>query len=326
MTAPPRAGQAPPWLSLSCIGLGLIALLTAHVALLVRGETLLRHFLLPGSVALAHLFVLGWLTLVMMGALYQLTPVIAQAPLASVRLAVVQVVLYVAGVGGLVQSFAFGGTGSLPVHAAGAVAGVALFLLNIALTLRRVAAWTAPARYLAAAVALLGATVALGLLFALDLRYGWFPLPAGRIAIHAHLGIAGWMGLLLAGVSYRLVPMFALVRGHDERLAVRNLALLCVALVALAAALTFGLRGVALVAPAMALGAGYLIYVADMTRLYRRRLRRRLDLYAWALFASLGCLALTVVLGVLAAGGRCSGGSARSAGPWPMPTPRSAGG
>jgi cbb3-type cytochrome oxidase subunit 1 len=303
MIMPRQDGQAPPRLSLAFFVTGFVALAGAYAWLALHADAILLHYLLPEGVTLAHLVVLGWLTMVMMGAVYQLISVLVQAPLYSVRLAVIQYLLFAGGAAGLVESFATSRISSLPIHGITAVAGVLLFLINIGLTFRRIRDWSAPARYLAASLGFLALTVSLGFLYALDLRYGWFPVTTHRLALHAHLGIAGWMGLLVTGVSYRLLPMFVLVRGHDERIARWNLGLLSGSLLALAAMLVLDAPRPFIVAPAVALAAGYLVYAWDIARMFRARLRRRLDLYAWHLFLSLGCLVASAVAGVLTATG-----------------------
>ncbi len=298
MNIPPRAGQAPPWLSLAFFVAAFLALLAAQAVLIAEGETLLRHYLLPRSVALAHLAVLGWVTMAIIGATYQLVSVLVQARLWSVKLAVVQGVLFFAGWLGLVESFWVGQFDSLPVHGATAFAGIALFLLVAGMTFRRITEWNASARYMAAALGALALTVSAGFLYTFALDYGWFPVTTRRIALHAHLGIAGWMGLMLMGVSYRLLPMFLLVRGHSERLARANLWLLISALLALVTALALDAPRPLIVAPALALAAGFAVWLIDAARMFRLRLRRRLDLYAWHLFLGAGALVLTIVAGL----------------------------
>ncbi len=185
-----------------------------------------------------------------------------------------------------------------PTTGPAAIVAVAIYLLNVALTFRRIQEWTVPARYLAAALTFLGLTVSVGFLYALDLHYHWFPISTNRLAVHAHLGVGGWMTLMLVGVSYRLIPMFTLVRAHDERLAKVNLLLLGGAVTLLVAGLLFDAPAVVLIVPALALAAGLALYAWDARRMFAARLRRRIDLYAWHLFISFAGLALTIVAGL----------------------------
>ncbi len=289
-------------LPLGFFAAALAALVLAHLLLLWDGASILRYSLLPEDVALAHLIVLGWLTMALMGACYQSLPALAGAPLFSVRLGVVQLVLFAGGVAGLVESFATGRTASLPIHGATAVAAVLLFVVEVGLSLRRAAHWRLPMRYLAAAVALLAVTVGLGFLFALDLRYHWFPIAAHRLAIHAHLGIGGWLGLAVAGVTYDVPPTTEDARDSGRPLPNGNLVLLVVSLAALAAVLAAGGGPGWRTAAAAIVATGFLIYVVDIV--WHIRPWQALDPRRLHLVASLGCLTALAVMGVLTASGR----------------------
>jgi cbb3-type cytochrome oxidase subunit 1 len=303
----PQGAPTSPWLSLGFFFVAFAGLIAAYAMLVVHADRVLLHYILPEGVAITHITVLGWATMVVMGALYQLAPVLVQADLASKRLAAAQLVVYVLGVGGLVESFALGKAGSLPMHGAVAVLAVVLFLVNMALTLRRIRVWSVPAAYLVAALCFLTATITLGFLYALAKAYGWFTVELDMVAMHAHLGIGGWLSLVLMGVSYRLFPMFSLARGVDHKLARANLALFSLSIAALAAGLALGAPRWWTLLAGISVAAGVLMYVADVYRMYRRRLRRRWDLYFSHVSLSLGALLLTAVAGLLLAAGEPAG-------------------
>lgn len=66
---------------------GLLALFFSAGWLVARPEILARYHYSPGAIALTHLFVLGWLGFIVMGAMYQLVPVALETKLFSERLA-----------------------------------------------------------------------------------------------------------------------------------------------------------------------------------------------------------------------------------------------
>lgn len=160
--------------------------------------------------ALTHLLTLGFATMVMTGALTQILAVVAgrQIP----RLVPISTLTH----GGL-------------------TAGAAM--LSMAFLLREPSLFTAAAAVLAAAIlpfaaaaawaafrsrapgptlpgirlALLALTITALIGAAMALQRGGLTLPMGSgVAYHVTWGLAGWIGLLVVGVAYQVVPMFQL--------------------------------------------------------------------------------------------------------------------
>ena len=298
-------GNSPPLgLPLGFFLVGPLAFVAINALLVFDGGQLLSYYLLPADLSLTHLVTLGWVTMVMMGALYQLVPVIFQTRLHSARLGRWQFALYVFGVAGLVTSFHWLWTPGLAVFGSVVVLAVAFFLYNMARTLWRPPAWTVVGWYLAHSLSYLGMTVISGLTFALDLRFNWFPIPEHVLAAHVDLGLIGWFTLTLMGVSYQLVPMFGLVHGHSFRLARWILRVLNPGIFLLFISLLLDWpRPVALLSVGM-IGIGVTAYAFDVCRMFRRRRRRLLDLTQWHTIPSTLCLlAAMLALGRIALGG-----------------------
>lgn len=276
-SAVPPARVVAPYLVAAPLGLAM-----AGVALLTAPEGTLDGPSTPALLAATHGIVLGWLTMSIMGATLQLTTSVLGGRPPAVPLAMSAFVLYATGVALLVGAFA---DWRLPLLVAGggfAVAGLACYLAAAARPL-----WTArpvspELTSLRLAHLCLGATVALGLTWALALRFGWFAVTPALVAAHAHLGIIGWLAIAITGVTYRLLPMFGIVRGVTPRFA-RQLpgALAAMAVVACAVYPLDPppLARAGLEAVLAALGG---VWLADAVRLYRGRLRRKPDLYSRA--------------------------------------------
>src|SRR5690606_37844433 len=107
---------------------------------------------LPANIAITHALLLGWLTLTMMGATYQLGPVVLGGALLSERLARVQFVVHVTALAAFV--WAVHQWHMVTMGAAGGVLVLSLLLyaLNVGVAIRRGATWTLPRAYAAAAV------------------------------------------------------------------------------------------------------------------------------------------------------------------------------
>jgi hypothetical protein len=185
---------------------------------------------------------------------------------------------------------------------------VAVALLVLARTLRSAPQSNLSGRYIASALVYFGLVVTLGIVFVLNRRLGFWPIAVlPSIAGHALLGGAGWLTLLIVGVSYKLVPMFALTHDVDERLGRLNLVLLNLAVPSLALVLLLDGPIWLRLPLALTLAAGCGIYIYDMARILRRRLRRKLDVALRAFRVALGYLALTALLGTLLAAGAFDG-------------------
>jgi hypothetical protein len=144
---------------------------------------------------------------------------------------------------------------------------------------------------------------ALGVTWVGGLQYHWFAITFGGLSAHAHLGLVGWLGLTLMGVSYQLVPMFNVAPRTVPRFGTCALLLTIVATLAFAGVMFFDPPPAVRLALAAGLAAGPLLWSTDMVAVLRQRNRRRLDVQGWATLASLGFLWLAILLGIGAAAG-----------------------
>ncbi len=293
----PRHAPAP-WLPLPFLLSGPLALAAAHLLLAVRVGTVTGSYRATATIAVTHLLVLGAIIGTMMGALYQMTPVIFVAQAADGRLGLTQTMLYTGGWALMVVGFLSGGTGILAAGGTCVVLAVLLFLFIIGRVLRTATQWDTAGWYILTAFAFLVATVGVGLTFALDWRFGWFPIPPHLLAIHVHLGGIGWLTLLIMGVSYRLVPMFAIAPAPAGILARGNLGAFVGLLIGLVILLWRDAARPAVAIIAWGLAVCVSIYLFDMARLYRAR-RRRWDLTLVTMWGGMTCLGVAAVMGAL---------------------------
>lgn len=168
------------------------------------------------TLVLTHLLALGYLAMVMLGAFTQMAPVAAGAPLpgvgASARLS--QVALFLGA-----PLLAWGMIG----HAPGLSSGAGLASLGLTATaiiglraLLRAPKGATRQAMRAALTALLGAMLA-GLGLAAWLAGVWAPADAiGLVDSHALLGLVGWIGLLVVGSAYQVVPMLQITPDYPD--------------------------------------------------------------------------------------------------------------
>ena len=173
----------------------------------------------PEGLFRVHLLVLGWATMIAMGAVYQLINVILQKQYFSVKLGFVHYGFFAVGTTGLLIGFFGADTMWIAVCAATAVIGILLFAVNIGITLRSARQWNAITISTASAIVCLALTGLLGAAMGLDMEYGWFGGIHERLfGAHIWLGTVGWFGTLIIGFSFKLLPMFYLSHHYPTKL------------------------------------------------------------------------------------------------------------
>ena len=193
----------------------LFALLAAAVMLWYGADLFVSRWS-PATLAVVHLLTLGCMTMVMAGAMTQMLPVLAGAPVARPRM-VAAIVHSALSVGTLLLAGGF-------LFAQPLLLKIAIVLLGVGLGFFVVATLHTLSRTrLTATIFAVGlATVALGitLLFGLTLGAGraWgIALPSLSMRdLHPAWGLMGWTGLLVVGVAYQVVPMFQITPNYPR--------------------------------------------------------------------------------------------------------------
>lgn len=204
--------QAPPLsIPMSFFLAAPVGLVLAGLVLLFGGQGLLVHPPAPETILFVHAATLGFLTLVMTGALYQMTPVVASSPVPWIRLAHFAFALFILGLLGLV-AFAFGwlpaGPGFYTIELAAHV-----FAIPVLVALMKSKTGTVTVVGMRWALAAFLVVVSLGAHLAIIWIGG--PYPTDRpllLEVHIFFAICGWVGGLIAAVSWQVLPMFYLTR------------------------------------------------------------------------------------------------------------------
>lgn len=172
----------------------------------------------PVMWTVAHLTLLGWGTMIAMGAMYQLVTVAFQVPLYSEKLGTIQYYIYTIGVLGLLWGFFSFNPFILNLFGFLAFLGALLFIYNIFKTIGKMSKQTYISAFVLSSVSYLFLTVLLGLILALNLKWSFLGSLYNRLfPIHILLGLIGWFTLLIIGFSFKMVPMFTLSHGFSEK-------------------------------------------------------------------------------------------------------------
>jgi hypothetical protein len=293
----PRSQRPAARLSAICFAVASVFFLCGWGLASIAAPHLLDFFYQPRPLAVTHTFTLGWVSLMMIGVLYQYVPALTKRPLGLPALAPFQVGLFVAGVVGLVSHFWLGATDATAWSAAMIAVSVLLFAAEIGPSLLRAERWDATVLGIGVALLCFVATALLGFLFALDKAWSFLPGSVlTNIAGHAHLGLLGWITLTICAVSYRMVAAFLLPTEVFPVSARRQIALLSGAVVALAVTLMWRTNWVWPFALAVLAAMGW--YGLIIGRLLRTR-RMPVDWSICHVFAALAHLAAAAVCGML---------------------------
>lgn len=177
---------------------------------LISHQSFIGHYFHPKLLAITHITTLGWISLVIIGSLYQLAPVISNSKLYSLKLAQTSYLLLVIGTIILAYCFWQFNVGYL-IQIASLIlfTGISLFAINIFLTTYKAEEKNIESDFLVSSVIWLCMTAFLGVLLAFNFRYTFLPKEhLYFLKIHAHIGIVGWFFCLIIGIASKLVPMF----------------------------------------------------------------------------------------------------------------------
>jgi len=198
-----------------------LCFLLLAVMLLFSTDVFVGHYFHPQLLALTHLAALGWASLIIFGACYQLLPVVLETGLYSFKLAWLSFLLFVPGMVLLVRSFWVFEPGIwMQLGAVFLLSGILLFAMNAVLTTRKKEKKeTLHEEFILTACFWLIGTALLGLLLVFNFRYAFLPKDHLHfLKLHAHMGIAGWFLLLVIGVSAKLIPMFLVSKDQRQNL------------------------------------------------------------------------------------------------------------
>lgn len=166
-----------------------------------------------------HLLVLGWATMIAMGAVYQLIHVVLQRNIYSTRLGYIHFAFYSIGTIGLLIGFFHFNSAWIGAFAVLAAIGIILFVLNTVWTIVQAKQWNPITLSTLFALIYLALTAIVGVLMGLNFAFQfWGGFHDRLLSAHIWMGSLGWFGLLISGVSYKMLPMFYLSHNQPTQL------------------------------------------------------------------------------------------------------------
>lgn len=264
----------------------------------------------PTTIATVHLLTIGWLTVLMLGALHQFIPVITAQGTVAGKSALVSLISILTGLGGMEAGFLTldgqlpsAALVALPLGGILVLAGVAIAAASLSRTLWHARPLPFSACFVAAGLAFvfaaLGMGVVLGCAFSSPEILRWTGVFTDGLRLHLLAGLVGWFTLTAMGVSYRLLSMFTLAPEERGPIGIAVFVLSAGGLAAtwlldLATVLGAPIPSIVIVIAAAATGLGLALYVLDMARLYRARRRQKLELNTGMALPALGAFAVSI--------------------------------
>ncbi|WP_210367804.1 hypothetical protein [Bacillus sp. REN3] len=259
------------------IGFSMPALILSQLLMLLNGDLLVSGaFRTPAIWASAHLFLLGWALMTVMGAMYQLVPVAFLTPIWNERFGFVQFTVTASGIGSFAL-FLYINPGHALFPGILTLTGILMFLVQMFMTLKSQAKATVLTLFICAALFSLLGTVSLGLTLVISMATG-FASEYFQAIFHSHilLGTAGWFSLLIFGFSYKMVPMFSLSHEYTMKPAPFLFAIYALGLITtlysfIADSNSYSIMGTFL------LFAGFVLFAWHIKLIIDRRVKRKLD-------------------------------------------------
>ncbi len=254
-------------------------------------------FILDAKVlSFVHLFLLGFVMMVIFGAMAQLVPVVLEVGHAAVEL--FYAIWPLLGIGTLLMVAGFlGYPALLPYGGMIVLISMMIFVLEIFTTMRKVE----KLNIVMSSVLISNTFLFFGIIFGLVMALGY----AGTIEVdimpllrsHVYLVIGGYVTMTLMGLSVVLLPMFGLSHGFSMKPLeiAMTLMSLSVVLVVVSSFIKFVIIGY--IAYALAV-ISLLFYFYLVYNIFKTRARKEIDIYVQSLIYAYISMLVTLVFGV----------------------------
>ena len=281
---------------------GSIAFIIATIVMFFTAGDLAVGFITPKILSLVHIMILGWITMIIFGALYQLIPVVMEVKLYSEKLAMASFITLGLGTPLMAISFWFDFISDTYLMMTGGslvILSVIMFVINTLGSAVQTVNKTIENRFIVTSIFWLLLTVLLGLsiiLFPNIQAYGSFQ-------IHIHLGIIGWFMMLVVGVASTLMPMFFIAHQLNKKCLERAYWFINGGLIILLISMFMDLGNYAKIGAGLVIALGFIMFFRYNFGAYKKRLRRSLDIGMKLSVLAFSLFVITIITGFLSAFG-----------------------
>ena len=273
---------------------GSIIYLISIIALLfINSNSNLNDFTIVGW---THLFLLGFVMVVIFGAMAQLVPVVLEVGHFSIDLYYIIFPTLALGTILMVIGFWFFSQ-LLPYGGLLVLISMAIFLFETLKTLQKTDANTLTVKCVKAGNIFLTVAIAIGFLMALAISLG-VGLDLGRLLpIHIVLVLFGYVTITIIGISMVLLPMFGLAHGYDSSDVEKAFKIIVYSIIAFTILKLIGLDFLSNIA-ILAIAVGIFFYLKQLKTLYEIRARKVLDIWYKHIYVAFISLAIATVFAI----------------------------
>lgn len=255
---------------------GAVWLLASSILLLLNGEMLHGHFFNPALLSITHMIVLGYITSLIFGALFQLLPVISGKKLYSEKSILYAFMIFQVSLVVFCTKFYLFQPDSIFIGSAfGILMAISWFACHAFISLKE--AKSISVDFIKSSLLWLLLVCGIGVIMAMNFKLAILPADHIKIlSLHFFSGLGGWIILLIIGVSSKLIPMFLLSKSDE----LKNLEWVwyginfCLLLNLLNSITNLKIPFVIVFTPGI---VGILIYLWYIADLYKKRIRKKID-------------------------------------------------
>ena len=255
------------------------------------------HYEDPVILAWVHLYLLGFVMIIIFGAMAQLLPVVLEVGHFSVEL--FYIIWPLLSIGALLMAggFLFSPT-LLPYGGTVVLISMMIFIFEIFMTLKRVEKFNLAIT----TVLLANVSLFMGVIVGIIMALGY----AGQVDVnitsllmtHIYLVVGGYIIMSIMGLSMILLPMFGLSHGFDETPVRISVYLMSASVVLVLFASLFSLSFLAYIAYALS-AIAMVSYLKQIQIIYQNRARKIQDIYSYSMMLSYGSLFLAVLFALV---------------------------
>jgi len=246
-------------------------------------------------VAWVHWFLLGFVMMIIFGAMAQLVPVVVEVGHFLVELYYSIWVLLIVGTSIMVYGFLYNpfvlSYGGLIV-----LISMIMFLFDTLMTLRKVTNITLTVKTVVFSNLFLLAGIILGFSISLSISGGIGIDIAKWLGSHAVMVLAGYVTLTIMGLSMILIPMFGLSHGFNDDAVELSFKLIVIAVILYFLSTIFDFN-IGQFLSLLMIFSSVTLYIKQVYILYKLRARKENDIWAKSLFVGYGALILSAMLG-----------------------------
>jgi len=276
--------------------------LAAAMLLIISGPEILSGRWMPQIMALTHLMTLGFITMIMAGALLQMMPVVIGSPVWRPRLtSIVLHALLCLGVIALTGGFWFDHAGLMRLALLLLAVALIFFVVVMGLSLAQSRVRSSSASGIRLAVVALTIALAFGLRIGAEHVWQFQDYVAHSWSnIHMLWALIGWVGLLIFSIAYEVIPMFQLTPAYPDWMQRWLIKTMFVVLSLWTGAYLLAMPGWLLTLFGMGMAAVFVCFA--ITTLYLQKNRRRRRSSVTMEFWRIGMLALLAAVVVWISG------------------------